>query len=212
MDEFLVNRYEVVERISSIKSTKERHSLPVATVYKTQTYTSQDKLNISCSLCESNHSIRLCPEFRKFSSQERIDFVYKNKICNNCLSPTHAKNNCKSKNTFLSCKKKHHTLQHLQLQNPIHNSTTMNHNENSQPDTNSKLPKSAQSNTVIKHSNEQPSSSSKIRYSQVHANFSSNSHTILLRTALVQIEHQCNLFTVRALIDPGSQRTFASRL
>lgn len=46
--------------------------------------------------------------------------------------------------------------------------------------------------------------------SKVQANFSSNGNTILLRTALVQVEHQGDLFTIRALIDPGSQRTFLS--
>ncbi|XP_065368694.1 uncharacterized protein LOC135961125 [Calliphora vicina] len=59
----------------------------------------------------------------------------------------------------------------------------------------------------IEHSDDTPSTSANC---QVQANFSSNNVNILLRTALVQIEHIGELFTVRALIDPGSQRTFIS--
>ncbi|XP_065356330.1 uncharacterized protein LOC135950724 [Calliphora vicina] len=55
--------------------------------------------------------------------------------------------------------------------------------------------------------NNQPSTSQNC---QVQANFSSNNEYILLRTALVHIEHMGELFTIRALIDPGSQRTFLS--
>lgn len=45
---------------------------------------------------------------------------------------------------------------------------------------------------------------------QVQATFSASNETILLRRALIDIEHRGELFTVRALIDPGSQRTFVS--
>ncbi|XP_075150527.1 uncharacterized protein LOC142224630 [Haematobia irritans] len=55
---------------------------------------------------------------------------------------------------------------------------------------------------------DQPSSSN--QNTQVHVNYASNSEVILLRTALVQIVLRGELFTVRALIDPGSQRTFVS--
>lgn len=48
------------------------------------------------------------------------------------------------------------------------------------------------------------------KQAKIHANFSSNHETILLRTALVNIEIRGDLFAVRALIDPGSQRTFIS--
>lgn len=47
---------------------------------------------------------------------------------------------------------------------------------------------------------ERPSTSS-----QVQANFSANNENILLRTALMQIECRGERFTIRALIDPGSQ-------
>ncbi|XP_059223173.1 uncharacterized protein LOC131996978 [Stomoxys calcitrans] len=206
MDEFLLNRFEVVERISSIKSTKDRHSLPSVSYSKSnekiQMYTSQEKLTTSCTLCKENHSIRTRPDFRKFKPQERIDFVFKNKICNNCLSEAHMKQKCRSKNTCLSCRKHHHTLLHLD-QPPIRKS------ESGSQTFSPKQQISANSISSERHEDISQSSSAE-SYSQVQANFSSNSETILLRTALVQVEHNGELFTIRALIDPGSQRTFLS--
>ncbi|XP_059221109.1 uncharacterized protein LOC131995877 [Stomoxys calcitrans] len=212
LDEFLINRFEVVERITSIKSTKQQNNIPSQNSAKTQspnnssakiqTYHSQEKLNSSCPVCVSKHSIRTCPDFRKFTAQQRIDFVYKNKICNNCLASNHLKASCKSKNTCIICHKAHHSLLHLRK-------TTDNNNNVSQPQTSETKSSDAEPN--YQSQDDIPSTSRQNRPSGVQANFASNNDMILLRTALVQIEHQGELFTVRALIDPGSQRTFISK-
>ncbi|XP_065356502.1 uncharacterized protein LOC135950906 [Calliphora vicina] len=206
MDEFLVNRFEVVERISSIKTTKERFSLPTFSHSKIQSYSSQEKLNQSCKLCNGDHHLRSCGKFRKYTVQQRIDFVFQNKICNNCLASGHTKSKCSSKNTCFICKSDHHTLLHLQ-KSPNSPKYTQN-NENSKDTRNlSNKSNNSPNNQKIEHSDDTPSTSANC---QVQANFSSNNVNILLRTALVQIEHIGELFTVRALIDPGSQRTFIS--
>lgn len=200
MDEFLNNRFEVVERISSVRTIK-TYTSNMTTKNKIQTYHSQDKLNSKCTLCDADHSIRICPEFRKFTPQQRIDFVFKNKYCNNCLASNHTKGNCKSKNTCIVCKKNHHTLLHIQSKYSNSNS-----DNSSGPSRDSK--QVSRNNSKIDY--ETPSTSSQARSAQVQANFSSNNEPILLRTALVQIRHCGELFTTRALIDPGSQRTFVS--
>lgn len=204
LDEFLLNRIEVVERISSIKSTKERISLPsfspAQSSYKTQTYTSQEKLNPSCPACGNDHSIRTCSEFRKFSTQERIDFAFKHKMCNNCLSDAHFKSKCKSKSSCLRCRRRHHTLLHLDASNE----DTSNGGNSEHFNTNAFNSK----NRAIIQDTSSPSTSK--QSFKVHANVSHNNETILLRTALVEIEHNRELFTVRALLDSGSQRTFLS--
>lgn len=65
--------------------------------------------------------------------------------------------------------------------------------------------------TIAKASNDQTNSSHLVHSSQIQTNFSSNNdEPILLRTALVQIHLRGDLFPTRALIDPGSQRTFVS--
>ncbi|XP_075150812.1 uncharacterized protein LOC142224919 [Haematobia irritans] len=208
MDRFLINRFEVVERITSFRSTKESHNTPfrnASSSNKIQSYTSQEKLDSSCQMCDKRHHVRICPEFRKLSPQERIDFIFKNKMCNNCLSDAHTKAKCKSKYTCLTCKKQHHTLLHLdrQLSRPSTGTQVL------RTASSSEMNNATRSDEGLSLNTETPSTSQE-SYSQIQANFSLNNETILLRTALVHLEHHGELFTVRALIDPGSQRTFLS--
>ncbi|XP_075162853.1 uncharacterized protein LOC142235486 [Haematobia irritans] len=201
LDEFLIERFEIVERLSSIRSTKEGYNHTDQRVNRTQAYHSQEKLDSSCPLCEGNHSLRICQNFRNFSEQERIDFVFKNKLCNNCLSPFHKKQKCKSRNKCFICQKSHHTLLHLKGRTvTVPESDRVENASNT-----TEAPRTHRDDLI-----EGPSTSGFGRNVQVQANYSSGNETILLRTALVQIEHRGELFTIRALIDPGSQRTFLS--
>ncbi|XP_075163072.1 uncharacterized protein LOC142235697 [Haematobia irritans] len=195
LDAFLINRFEIVERLASIKSTKDKYGTRDSGVQSAQTYSSQEKLNSSCPLCHSDHSIRICPKFRRFSEQERIDFAFKNKLCNNCLSSNHSKQKCTSRNTCFICHKMHHSLLHLnKSEAKAQNFNFVGSNSTNRSDRGS--------------SDNIPSTSKQVP--KVHSNFASNGEVILLRTALVQIEIRGELFTARALIDPGSQRTFVS--
>ncbi|XP_065356169.1 uncharacterized protein LOC135950561 [Calliphora vicina] len=208
MSQFLVDRYEAVERINSIKTSKNSFTLTNAPQTKIQTYTSQENLyNPECKLCNEIHSLRTCPKFRTFTVQQRVDYVFKNKFCNNCLGSSHFKANCKSKGTCFHCKKSHHTLLHMRpkIQNPAQIPEHSQNNEESKENKNitrKTLSNSAQTEQN-KNQNEHP-----ICSKQIQSNCSMSNENILLRTALVQIDHQGQLFTVRALIDPGSQRTF----
>ncbi|XP_075163068.1 uncharacterized protein LOC142235694 [Haematobia irritans] len=204
LDEFLIDRFEIVERLSSIRSTKDGYIHPKSNVSRTQVYHSQEKLNSTCPLCGENHSLRICPKFRNFGEQERVDFVFKNKLCNNCLSPFHKKQKCKSKNKCFVCQKSHHTLLHLKDKSLI--KTEGNNSERTAKASETHRT----SDNRIEGLNDGPSSSGLARNSQVQANFCSGNETILLRTALVQIDLKGELYTLRALIDPGSQRTFLS--
>ncbi|XP_059221362.1 uncharacterized protein LOC131995991 [Stomoxys calcitrans] len=208
LDEFLISRYEIVERLSSMKATKTRSSLPSQNSGKIQTYHSQEKLSSSCPLCSSDHSIRSCGQFRKYTAQQRIDFAFKHKLCINCLSSSHLKTNCKSTNTCIVCHKPHHTLLHLKGKPEGKSEDQVphtSHNDNKVPIQSSDPSPKASSHI------EAPSTSGARRPSHVQANFSANNEMILLRTALVRIEHHGELFTLRALIDPGSQRTFITQ-
>ncbi|XP_046808641.1 uncharacterized protein LOC124420309 [Lucilia cuprina] len=205
MSQFLVDRYEAVERLTSIRTSKDSFNITENPQQNIQTYTSQENLNIPfCKLCSENHSLRICPKFRTFAVQQRVDYVFKNKFCN---TQTHLKAKCKSKNTCLMCKKSHHTLLHMKQKFQNDSQRT----ENSQPHEasieNVSFSRQSASNKINseqnKAQNELPTVST-----QVQANFSTSNENILLRTALVQIEYQGQLYTVRALIDPGSQRTF----
>ncbi|XP_037827650.1 uncharacterized protein LOC119615720 [Lucilia sericata] len=199
MSQFLVDRYEAVERLTSIRNSKDSLSLTKSS--NIQTYVLQENANSSCKLCNEEHTLRICPKFRSFSVQERIDFVFKNKYCNNCLGHSHIKVNCKSKRTCLYCKKQHHTLLHMakKSQNTANNKEIAENVSNKPISSQNSFPKITQNDTQ----SEQPTTSKHIQ-----ANCSTSNENILLRTALMQIECRGELFTIRALIDPGSQRTF----
>ncbi|XP_046801098.1 uncharacterized protein LOC111682254 isoform X1 [Lucilia cuprina] len=211
LEEFLIDRYEAVERISNMKITKERLSLPDFSQSTIQSYSSQEKLNTSCKLCNEVHNLRTCKKFKRFTIQQRIDFVSANKICTNCLSPNHLKAKCPSKNTCFICKSNHHTSLHLAKPNnseiqPISSNPPRYVSDSRNQGTSTNVKQIAISQ------NDSPSTSEQAQNSrtQVQANISVNSEFILLRTALVHILHMGELFKVRALIDSGSQRTFLS--
>ncbi|XP_037811673.1 uncharacterized protein LOC119603636 [Lucilia sericata] len=205
MSQFLVDRYEAVERLTGIKTTKDSFTLSNKKSH-IQTYTSQENIYTNCKLCNNEHYLRNCPKFKTFSTQQRIDFVFKNKICNNCLSPSHIKTKCRSKRTCFYCKKDHHSLLHIahkpsitpQNSENIQNNGNSNHTKNNIQNTNTQAEQTSNSYK------DEPATTSQ----RVQANCSSSNENILLRTALMQIEHQGEIFTIRALIDPGSQRTF----
>ncbi|KAI8116218.1 hypothetical protein CVS40_11659 [Lucilia cuprina] len=80
------------------KNFKNCFTLTNAPETKIQTYTSQENLyKPECKLCNEIHSLKTCPKFRNFTVQQRMDYVFKNKICNNCLSSSHFKINAKVK-------------------------------------------------------------------------------------------------------------------
>lgn len=208
MNSFLINRYEIVERITSIKETKTFFGAQVSPVHS---YITEDKSDKDCRFCSASHSIRACPGFKQLSVSDRINFVFENKICNNCLSSSHMKKECKSKHSCAECKQFHHTLLHLKKQK-----TPLKRND-------------APPQTPL-HTQDQPSCSNQAVFlssspeddliacsptlftsqPNMHSHVSSNYTNVLLRTALVPVEYLGEIFTIRALIDSGSQRTFIS--
>ncbi|XP_037826401.1 uncharacterized protein LOC119614330, partial [Lucilia sericata] len=210
LSDFLLKRCEVVERISTIKVNKSAFLNQNETHSQVQMYSSQEKLNYKCKMCDEDHSLRTCSQFRKLSIQERVDFIFKNKFCNNCLSQSHTKKNCMSKNSCLNCGKKHHTLLHMRSFNPPRNSSNQTcpnkNDQNIKSD-----PKTTNSRSVESNESENgPATSNAHKTFQVNANYAMSDTKVLLRTAMVQIESRGELFSIRALIDPGSERTFIS--
>jgi hypothetical protein len=67
----------------------------------------------SCLLCNENHSLIYCFEFKKLSVEDRSEFVKKNGLCFNCLIPKHRAKECKRKPACNKCSGKHATLLHM---------------------------------------------------------------------------------------------------
>ena len=113
MSQFLVDVYEAVERLTSIKTVKDDFYLNKNPTKQTHIYSSQEHLHLTCKARGEEYNLRVWPKFRAFTVQQIVDFVYKNKFYNNCLGSSHTKANCKSKNTYIYYKKTHYSQLHM---------------------------------------------------------------------------------------------------
>lgn len=71
----------------------------------------------TCAFCNKNHSIMECEQFLSKTPSECYEIARNKKLCINCLSNSHAKNNCRSSFGCKKCKKRHNTLLHLDDKN-----------------------------------------------------------------------------------------------
>uniref|UniRef100_A0A1B6KZV2 Integrase catalytic domain-containing protein n=1 Tax=Graphocephala atropunctata TaxID=36148 RepID=A0A1B6KZV2_9HEMI len=139
--------------------------------------------DISCFCChKSGHKIYQCPVFKGNSPNDRYKIVKDNQRCVSCLG-THSIKECKSKNSCMTCHKKHHSLLHFNTpQGTAFNASA------SMPLSNAdtSLTCAAQPKTV-QHS------------------------TVLLSTTLVKLtaNNGCS-YVFRALLDSGSMSDFVS--
>ncbi|XP_055841189.1 uncharacterized protein LOC129908595 [Episyrphus balteatus] len=123
MDNFLTNRYRVLETVSDIKcQSKLKESTNKFKFFKSNNDKTQQHRSFhtnakgySCKLCNNNHPIRLCPTFIQLPIPDRI-----------------SKQNCQSIHTCIYCKQKHHTMLHIptasdsQLQSISPNPSSLN--------------------------------------------------------------------------------------
>ena len=66
-----------------------------------------------CPLCDTPHYLNSCVKFREKNPNQRREMVKQQKRCFNCLSEKHTVMSCKSKFSCRVCKKRHHSLLHL---------------------------------------------------------------------------------------------------
>jgi hypothetical protein len=65
-----------------------------------------------CPLCDNNHWLSQCQQFRKMSLIERFKLMRRKGLCDNCLTRGHLARNC-PKESFCKvqdCKEKHSTI------------------------------------------------------------------------------------------------------
>ena len=79
----------------------------------------------TCSLCDELHTLDNCPEFIAMPTNERFEFVKREKLCFNCLGMRHTAARC---NRSPGCNhegywRRHHTLLHVK---PVDNSVKVN--------------------------------------------------------------------------------------
>lgn len=78
-------------------------------------------------MCNQNHSLYNCNEFRKLSMEQRIEKAKSYHVCLNCRHPGHTDSNCKLTHCRY-CNIKHNTLLHIELESPIRTTHNIAHN------------------------------------------------------------------------------------
>ncbi|XP_059047803.1 uncharacterized protein LOC131843205 [Achroia grisella] len=180
---YLESRFRTLEMLESTK-TMSRPSTRQNTFHTT--------FKTSCKYCHGNHFIYQCKEFAHLTYTDRKRFVEQNRLCYNCLIPYHTVDKCKQRSTCRRCGKKHHSLIHPEGNTSDHLSPdaggSSHIRDNRQPEV---------ATTPVEHN--------------VVAHYADQEMTknVLLATALVKI-HTTNgtTYSLRALIDPGSEGSF----
>ena len=70
--------------------------------------------NGPCEQCKQEHGICECPEFLRWSLDERRNFAMKHGLCFGCLRKGHLSKNCKNRQTCKKCQGMHPTVLHIE--------------------------------------------------------------------------------------------------
>uniref|UniRef100_A0A0A1XQH6 Protein dopey-1 homolog n=1 Tax=Zeugodacus cucurbitae TaxID=28588 RepID=A0A0A1XQH6_ZEUCU len=197
LDKFLTKRVKTLERVSNLKGESITQPKVQSAVGEGRTPTLQSRTvskpinshhvktnSLKCKLCSSQaHILKSCQRFIEMQPNARLNAVRKLHVCLNCLSDTHEVKDCKSMFNCAKCKQRHHTMIHR--------------------DQSEEIAQSPASTDPTEISTKSHMASIKAKVSNVPT-----SQSMLLGTAMVTICHNENTFTVRALIDSGSEGTF----
>lgn len=117
LDNFLSSRFQTLETVSDIQSTRVRRAGPsrasvVPFGKKVATHHGQFSLP-ACGLCpQQSHALKSCPKFLTMKVDDRCKVVRKYNLCMNCLAHSHIARNCKSTFSCFSCHQRNHSLLH----------------------------------------------------------------------------------------------------
>ncbi|XP_059225708.1 uncharacterized protein LOC131997872 [Stomoxys calcitrans] len=188
LDSFLTSRFQTLETVSDFN-----RSLPSAS--SNDKPKNQAKSNIPkrvgsyqnslappvCKLCpDERHTIRLCPRFISMNYSDRLSCIKRYKLCLNCFSKAHGVRDCKSAYNCGECQRRHNTLLHRDVPEPVQNAPP------------------AEDPTVGDNT------------LQVQSCAATRINMVLLGTVVVNIVYNDEIFPARALIDSGSEASFIS--
>ncbi|CAG5007379.1 unnamed protein product [Parnassius apollo] len=144
-----------------------------------------------CQFCKEEHKLGFCKQFSKQDIDTRRKFVQDNNLCFNCLGQNHSARYCRNAITCRICKRRHHSLLH-----PKNTDESVHHTEvQAHDDMDAEI-----SYEAVEEQGDMVACFSKGHASQV-----------LLATALVTALFKNGAeFTVRALLDQGSQASFVT--
>ena len=129
LDDFISARARALEAVkSSITLQKpttriEAHADVQSKIDRRQSYgvTTVDE---QCVFCGALHTVTACNEFEKLKVHTRKDEVTSKRLCFNCLRPGHMVTKCPSTHNCKQCRKRHHSLLHVDNQHREQQITT----------------------------------------------------------------------------------------
>ena len=97
----------------NFQSKKTSYQKPRPVQGALHTATPAQPWNWECRLCApEKHPIYFCPKWANYAVAQRGTHVQTYSLCNNCLSPGHKVEACKSSRTCKTCNQKHHSSLH----------------------------------------------------------------------------------------------------
>ncbi|XP_026828139.1 uncharacterized protein LOC113562571 [Ooceraea biroi] len=117
LEKFLDRRLHTLESMLPVKSDGHSNKAGNGTSKSTRSHLArkqEDKADAKrsrCSLCQGDHFIMLCAEYKKKTAAERKQHVLANNLCLNCLG-RHTVSDCASKKACSACDERHHSSLH----------------------------------------------------------------------------------------------------
>ncbi|XP_058817233.1 uncharacterized protein LOC131680534 [Topomyia yanbarensis] len=190
---FLRKRSYVLERCEQAASLKQTRGGAATTetapfFNKVHSVVVQKNEN-HCPVCESNHHVEMCEDFKKLSIAARYNKAKQAALCFSCLRKGHRTANCRSSQACSTCSKKHHSLMHPEER---------------------KLESSNLPPTELKSGGAELTAAKCTLPDIVYVN-TSVKRQVLLATAVVHVLDSCGmLHNCRALLDSGAMANFVS--
>ena len=88
---------------------------------------SPNHTSMSCLECNRNHEVSECSQLERKTRDEKLAFVYSNRLCFACLRANHIARYCKEKKTCSKCQGLHPTVLHVNQPEPAVPTVTSGH-------------------------------------------------------------------------------------
>ena len=108
---------ELIHSTQSLKVTTAPSRISSSTTKVSKPSYSHVATQEQCPLCKGTHRLVYCAKFKGMSPRQRKDYAQQIRACYNCLRPYSKSHNC-SKGACHVCNEQHHTLLHVNAQNP----------------------------------------------------------------------------------------------
>lgn len=193
--EFITKRFRALEFVESKKPVHNANN--IANTPKPRALHVANKAQ--CPMCSDTHKIMFYKRFIKQDVDTRRSFVQDKGLCFNCLGGNHSAKFCQNSSTCRICKRRHHSLLH-----PKNSSEEGTSSANATGSYTSSV--QGGNNSTSGEATGQPESV------LIANNFASKGNDeVLLATALVGAQSRNGeYYTIRALLDQGSQASFVT--